>query len=79
MLAQEGARLRARADLQPADPRAGAGGAAAPVEEEEEDEEDEEDEELQEDLGFISPLENIDSYVTFKHALQGECLYPARL
>ena len=40
--------------------------------EEDDDDEDDADEELEEDLGFISPLENVDPYITFKHALTGK-------
>lgn len=60
----KGARLRARADNLN---RATAG-------EEEPEDSESDDDELEEDLGFISPLENIDPYVTFKHALQGLCI-----
>ena len=35
-------------------------------------EESEDEEEIDEELGYISPLEKVDPYVTFKQALTGE-------
>jgi len=55
MLAREGARLREKSE--------GNGNAN------EEDEEEDEDEDIDEELGYISPLENINPYVSFKQAL----------
>ncbi|KJA23271.1 hypothetical protein HYPSUDRAFT_40079 [Hypholoma sublateritium FD-334 SS-4] len=54
MLAREGARLREKSETDT-------------NEEEEEDSEDEED--IDEELGYISPLENVNPYVSFKQAL----------
>ncbi|PPQ78743.1 hypothetical protein CVT25_010746 [Psilocybe cyanescens] len=56
MLAREGARLREKSETD------------SNLEEEEE-EEDEEDEDIDEELGYISPLENINPYASFKQAL----------
>lgn len=56
MLANEGARLRAKSEKQ-------ANG------EDVSDDESDDDEEIGEELGYISPLDNVDPYVTFKHAL----------
>ena len=56
MLANEGQRLREKSE------RAAAG-------EEVDDEDVEED--IEEELGYISPLDTVDPYVTFKHALTG--------
>lgn len=53
MLANEGARLREKAE-KPAD---------------DEDDEDSEDEDIEEELGYISPLDNVNPYVSFKQAL----------
>lgn len=36
---------------------------------EDEDEDDDDDEEIDEELGYISPLENVNPYVSFKQAL----------
>ena len=55
MLANEGQRLREKSEK------------AANGEEISDD--DEEDEELEEELGYISPLDNVDPYVSFKQAL----------
>ena len=59
MLANEGARLREKSA------RLGAG-------EDDEDSDDESD--IDEELGYISPLDNVDPYVSFKQALTGMCL-----
>ena len=56
MLAKEGARLREKQ-----------GGAGSEPTSDDEDEEEEED--VDEELGFISPLDNVDPYVSFKQAL----------
>ncbi|CAL1712201.1 unnamed protein product [Somion occarium] len=56
MLANEGARLRAKSDK------------LANGEEEEDSDEDDESE-VAEELGYLSPLDNVDPYVSFKHAL----------
>ncbi|TDL17754.1 ARM repeat-containing protein [Rickenella mellea] len=56
MLAQEGARLREQ-------PAAGKAGG------DDESESSEDDESIDEELGYISPLESVDVYVTFKQAL----------
>ncbi|KAI0372335.1 ARM repeat-containing protein [Pilatotrama ljubarskyi] len=55
MLANEGARLREKS------------AKAAAGEEVSDDEDDEED--IEEELGYISPLDNVDPYITFKQAL----------
>ncbi|KAI0029851.1 ARM repeat-containing protein [Vararia minispora EC-137] len=55
MLAKEGQRLRQQGQNQDDDDEA--------------DDEDEDDDEIEEELGFISPLEQVDVYVRFKHAL----------
>ena len=39
---------------------------------EEEEEEEEEEEKIKEELGFFSPLDNINPYVSFKQALTGK-------
>lgn len=54
MLANEGARLREKAEK---------------VEAEEEDDDESEDEDIEEELGYISALENVNPYVSFKQAL----------
>ncbi len=54
MLANEGQRLREKSE------RAAAG-------EDVSDDDDEED--IEEELGYISPLDNVDPYVSFKQAL----------
>ena len=59
MLAREGQRLRER--------------AAAKDDDEEEDEYESDDDDLEEELGFISPLETVNTYLTFKVALNGMC------
>ncbi|KAF8500772.1 armadillo-type protein [Russula emetica] len=56
MLAKEGQRLREEAERREHD---GDGGAS----------DDEDDEEIEEELGFISPLDTVNPYVTFKRAL----------
>jgi importin-7 len=66
MLAKEGARLREKNGL-------GAGTAGGSEEDEEEDSDDEE--EIDEELGYISPLEPVDPYVQFKQALTSEYLF----
>ena len=62
MLAKEGERLREKAS------------ASTDVEGDDEEAEESDDEEVDEELGFISPLDNVDPYVTFKHALTGTFL-----
>jgi len=57
LLANEGARLRQRANEEELD------------EVEEEDEDEDEEERIKEELGFISPLDSINPYVSFKQAL----------
>ncbi|KAF8576887.1 ARM repeat-containing protein [Ramaria rubella] len=57
-LAKEGARLREKAEQ----PQSG-------FEEEEEEDDDDYDEWAEEELGYISPIDNVDPYVSFKHAL----------
>ncbi|KAH9480674.1 putative importin [Psilocybe cubensis] len=57
MLAREGARLREKSENE------------SNLEEEDEDEDDEDEDEIDEELGYISPLENINPYVSFKQAL----------
>ncbi|EIM81399.1 ARM repeat-containing protein [Stereum hirsutum FP-91666 SS1] len=54
MLAKENARLKSQ----------GIGSSSAG-----DDEEDLEDDEIEEELGYLSPLDSVDPYVTFKHAL----------
>lgn len=61
MLANEGARLREKSARQ----------AAGDDDEESEDESD-----IDEELGYISPLDNVDPYVSFKQALTGVSLHP---
>ncbi|KXN84333.1 hypothetical protein AN958_12748 [Leucoagaricus sp. SymC.cos] len=56
MLAREGARLRQQSEK-------------ADDAEDEEDDEDDSDDEINEELGYISPLDAVDPYVTFKQAL----------
>ncbi|EMD40235.1 hypothetical protein CERSUDRAFT_112428 [Gelatoporia subvermispora B] len=56
MLANEGARLREKSAKQLAG-------------EDFSDDEDEDDEDIEEELGYISPLDTVDPYVTFKQAL----------
>ncbi|KAJ8518430.1 hypothetical protein ONZ45_g4489 [Pleurotus djamor] len=56
MLAQESARLREKGDRR--DTVA-----------EEDDEEESSDSDIEEELGFITPLDNVDPYASFKHAL----------
>jgi hypothetical protein len=36
-----------------------------------EDDEDDADDEIQEEIGYLSPLDNVDPYITFKQALAG--------
>jgi hypothetical protein len=43
------------------------------------EEEDISDEEIEEELGFISPLDTVDPYSTFKHALSGMYIRAARI
>ncbi|KAL0569124.1 Nonsense-mediated mRNA decay protein 5 [Marasmius crinis-equi] len=57
MLAKEGARLRERSEK---------------LEEGEDVESDDEDEAVAEELGYISPLDNVNLYSSFKQALTGE-------
>lgn len=51
------------------------------VEEAEDDEEDEDDEDddedIDEELGYISPLENVNPYVSFKQALTSTFAFPS--
>ena len=61
MLANEGQRLREKSE------KAAAAGGDYSDDEEEEDE-------IEEELGYISPLDNVDPYVTFKQALTGKLL-----
>lgn len=60
MLAQENSRLRAQAN-KPV--------GADEIEDEDEDEDDDDDDEIEEELGFISALDNVNPYTTFKQAL----------
>ncbi len=60
MLANEGQRLREKSERQAAG-------------EEVSDDEDEED--IEEELGYISPLDTVDPYITFKQALTGTYPY----
>ena len=64
MLANEGARLREKSARQ----------AAGDDEEESEDESD-----IDEELGYISPLDPVDPYVSFKQALTGTSLLSIQL
>lgn len=64
MLANEGARLREKSARQ----------AAGDDDEESEDESD-----IDEELGYISPLDNVDPYVTFKQALTGVSPHPVTI
>ncbi|KAF8886227.1 armadillo-type protein [Gymnopilus junonius] len=57
MLAREGARLREKSE------------SNVNADEQEEDEDEDDDEDIDEELGYISPLENINPYVSFKSAL----------
>jgi importin-7 len=41
------------------------------AEDEDEDEDEDSDEDIEEELGYISPLDNIDPYISFKEALTG--------
>ena len=59
MLANEGARLRAKSEKE-------ASG------EDVSDDESDDEEEIAEELGYISPLDTVNPYVTFKHALTSE-------
>ena len=56
MLANEGARLREKSARQAAG---------------EDDEESDDESDIDEELGYISPLDNVDPYVSFKQALTG--------
>ena len=38
------------------------------------DESDDDDEPVEEELGFESPLDDVNPYVAFKYALAGECV-----
>ena len=49
--------------------RAKAGDTSLDVSEGEDEDEEDSDEEIDEELGFISPLDSVDPYVTFKMAL----------
>ncbi|EKM79672.1 hypothetical protein AGABI1DRAFT_74786 [Agaricus bisporus var. burnettii JB137-S8] len=60
LLAKEGARLRQEAEK--------SDGVKDRIEDDEEEEEDSDDE-VDEELGYISPLDNVDPYITFKQAL----------
>ena len=60
MLANEGARLREKSARQAAG---------------EDDEESEDESDIDEELGYISPLDNVDPYVSFKQALTGMSLW----
>ena len=60
MLANEGQRLREKSERQAAG-------------EDVSDDEDEED--IEEELGYISPLDTVDPYITFKQALTGTYMY----
>jgi importin-7 len=44
------------------------------VEDEEPDDDDDEDEDIEEELGYISALDNVDPYASFKQALT--CAFP---
>jgi importin-7 len=68
-LANEGARLRAAQEKRLAAGIASGASEEASVEDGDPTDEDE----LGEDLGFISPLENVDPFETFKSALTSEC------
>ncbi|KAF4617901.1 hypothetical protein D9613_006252 [Agrocybe pediades] len=57
MLAREGARLREKSEN------------TEEESDEDEDDDDDDDIDVEEELGYISPLENIDPYVSFKRAL----------
>lgn len=63
MLAKEGARLREK--------QGGAVNSEPTSDEEEEDEE----EDVEEELGFISPLDSADPYIRFKQALTSELFF----
>lgn len=62
LLAKEGARLRQEAEK--------SDGVKDGIVDDEEEEEDSDDE-VDEELGYISPLDNVDPYITFKQALTG--------
>lgn len=62
MLANESARLREKSAKQ-------ANG--------EEISDDEEEDDIEEELGYISPLDNVDPYITFKQALTSMFLFGA--
>ncbi|KAF9451856.1 ARM repeat-containing protein [Macrolepiota fuliginosa MF-IS2] len=57
MLAREGARLRQQSEKPDS------------AEDDEDEDDDTDDEDIDEELGYISPLDNVDPYVTFKQAL----------
>jgi hypothetical protein len=62
LLAKEGARLRQEAEKNDGFEDSTAG---------DEDDEEDSDDEVDEELGYISPLDTVDPYITFKQALTG--------
>ena len=58
MVARQGARLRAKS-------------AAKQVNGDEDDLESSSESEIEEDIGFFSPLDNVNTYISFKQALTG--------
>jgi importin-7 len=66
MLANEGARLRSKQNRPDGDGMEGAEVSG------EEDDSDDDDEEIEEELGYLSPIDGVDPYVTFKRALTGK-------
>lgn len=71
MLTREGERLRSVNGGLPK-----AGGAAADDEEELSDSDSDDD--LDEELTYLSPIDNVNPYITFKRALTGTCISPYR-
>ena len=67
MLAREGERIRANHRAE--------GTVPVGITGEEEDSDDEDDESLDEELTYLSPIDNVNPYVTFKRALTGTLWY----
>lgn len=69
MLAREGERIRANHKAE--------GTVPVGINGEEEDSDDEDDESLDEELTYLSPIDNVNPYVTFKRALTGTLCPPS--
>lgn len=66
MLANEGARLRNKQNRVDGDGMEGAEVSG------DDDDSDDDEEEIEEELGYLSPIDGVDPYVTFKRALTGK-------